>query len=54
MCDFNNDMMCTWPTFSSSWGSTSGEPTLGDFDDDGDNDFQDFRNLRPGELAQAR
>ena len=61
MCDFNNDMMCTLADFQLFMGQhLTEEPTLGDFDDDGDNDFQDFQefenfydlaNLGAGSLA---
>ncbi len=46
MCDFNNDMMCTLADFQLFMGQhLTEEPTLGDFDDDGDNDFQDFQEF---------
>ena len=61
MCDFNNDMMCTLADFQLFMGQhLTEEPTLGDFDDDGDNDFLDFQefenfydlaNLGAGSLA---
>jgi hypothetical protein len=46
MCDYNNDMMCTLADFQLFMGQhLREEPMLGDFDGDGDNDFQDFQEF---------
>jgi hypothetical protein len=61
MCDFDGNDMCTPADFQLFMAQhLTAEPTLGDFDEDGDNDFQDFQefehfydlaNLGSGSLA---
>jgi hypothetical protein len=61
MCDFDSNNMCTLADFQLFMGNHLREDsTLGDFDGDGDNDFQDFQeferfydlaNLGAGSLA---
>jgi hypothetical protein len=45
-CDFNNSDSCTLEDFALFMAQHLVEtPTLGDYDDDGDNDFQDFQQF---------